>query len=193
MFNLRVYLTNTVLACFDVTVTALCYIAIRFLATHISISDYRRLLSFEEATSLVLVLVLWISLSSYFGMYQSRRLDSPIADVLVCLKTALAAWVVGRMAAVLLPASWPPMYLTFSFVIANLGALTIARPVLRLCLREMRRRGYNVKRLLLIASEEFGDKLEQKFARRSHYGYRITSRLVYTGGAGADQNLLEEA
>jgi len=192
MFNLRIYLTNAALACFDLTITALCYIAVRAATANVPIPA-NGFPYFEAATSLASVLVLWIALSSYFGMYRSRRLDSPIADAFVCFKIAAAIWVVGRIADAVLPAQWPPLHLTFSFVIANFSTLAIARALLRLCLRELRRRGYNVKHLVLIASEEFIERLEQKIAGRSHYGYRVKARLVYAGETGCDSTLLDQA
>jgi Undecaprenyl-phosphate glucose phosphotransferase len=73
------------------------------------------------------------------------------------------------------------------FIIANFLALAAARSLLRAGLRELRRRGHNVKRLVLVASEEPGLRLEQKIARRSYYGYRIVKRFVYAPeGNGTD-------
>jgi len=189
MFNLRIYLTNTALACFDLTITALCYVGVR-MAENAGGSTFQGLPLLEAAVSLALVLILWVALSSYFGIYRSRRLDSPTADVFVCLKTAAGMWVAGRVADVLLPAHWPSLHLGLGFVSASFVALTAARALLRVCLREVRRRGYNVKHLLLITSEEFSERLAEKIAGRSHYGYRISARLVYTGEAAI---LLDEA
>src|SRR5688572_31677704 len=66
MFNVRVYLTNTGLACFDLAITAASCLLLRpagFDTTFGSIAFF------------AFVLSLWLVLSLYFGMYRSRRMD----------------------------------------------------------------------------------------------------------------------
>lgn len=185
MFNLRVYLTNTCLACFDLVVTAACYVAVRYAVLSQSTIANGNPLSVHEAARLACVLILWLALSSYFGLYRSRRLDSPLADVFVIFKTGLAALALGQVFSV--------QSLAVPFVAANFVTLAAARSTLRISLRELRRRGHNVKRLVLIASQELGSRLEQKIAGRSHYGYRIVARLTYNGGGqDADERLLNK-
>ena len=161
MFNVRVYLTNTGLACFDLAVTALCYFAL-------GISGVP-----------VFVLTLWLMLSCYFGMYRSRRLDSPLADILIISKVCLACCVLIPAFSTLFPALQLAGFPVTRFIAANFLVLAVARSLLRACLRELRRRGYNVKRLVLVASEELGVRLEEKIGRRSYYGYRVVRRFVY--------------
>src|SRR5262245_7161468 len=174
MFNVRAYLTNTALAGFDLIVTAACFFAVQMKS---------------GPASLVPVLILWLALSFYFGTYRSRRLDSPLADVVVIFKVGLTSWIVAQLGSPLLPGFDLADSVTFRFVGANVLGLTAARSALRIALRELRRRGYNVKRLVLIASEELGGRLEKKINRRSHYGYRIVARFVYA--AGSDATLIE--
>jgi Undecaprenyl-phosphate glucose phosphotransferase len=177
MFNVRAYLTNTCLACFDLVVTAACFFAVRQVES--------------GSTFFAPVLILWLALSLYFGTYRSRRLDSPLADAVVIFKVGLTSWIAAQLSAVVLPGLDLSHSVTFRFVAANILVLTAARSGLRMALRELRRRGYNVKRLVLIASEELGGRLEKKINRRSHYGYRIVERFAYT--AGSDANLIEQA
>jgi Undecaprenyl-phosphate glucose phosphotransferase len=164
MFNVRVYLTNTCLACFDLAVTAACFFAV----------------ASAGPDAIVFVLALWLALSSYFGMYRSRRLDSPLADLLIIFKVGFSGWILIQALSTLLPALHLVNFPAARFAVTNFLALAVARSLLRVCLRELRRRGYNVKRLVLIASEELGGRLEEKIGRRSHYGYRIVRRFVYT-------------
>ena len=180
MFHLRVYLTNTCLACFDLVVTAVCFIVAGYatLGGTRSVAGLAGSLSMEGAASPMPLLIVWISLSCYFGMYRSRRLDSPLADCFVIFKVGLAAWMLSQTATVLLPALQSARTLTLPFVAATCVSWATARSALRLTLREFRRRGYNVKRLLLVASEDLGNRLEAKITERSHYGYRIAARLV---------------
>jgi len=175
MFNVRVYLTNACLACFDLAVTAVCYFAVRPAQAGTIV---------EHAALPLFILLLWLSLSLYFGMYRSRRLDSLLADVAITLKVSAASWLFIHTGSAVLPLTLAG-FSTTVFILTNFAALTVARSLLRVCLREFRRRGYNVKRLVLIAAPEIGLRLEEKIGRRSYYGYRIVRRFDYvqTGDA----------
>ena len=170
MFNVRVYLTNTGLACFDLAVTALCYFAIG----HSGVP--------------VFVLTLWLMLFCYFGMYRSRRLDSPLADLLIISRVCLSGWILIQAFSTLFPALNLAEFPAMRFIAANFLALAVARSLLRACLRELRRRGHNVKRLVLVASEELGVRLEEKIGRRSYYGYRIVRRFVYNSAGNGSKD-----
>jgi exopolysaccharide biosynthesis polyprenyl glycosylphosphotransferase len=188
MFNLRAYLTNTCLACFDLTVTAACFLILRQVESGADSSSA----GFHDIFEPVMILGLWLVLSLYFGTYRSRRLDSPLVDLVVIFKVGMTSWLVAQLASAVFPAFVRADLISFRFVVANFLVLTVARSVLRICLRDLRRRGYNVKRLVLIASEELGARLEKKISRRSHYGYHIVARLVHSGAAD-DATLLERA
>ena len=179
MFNVRVYLTNTGLACFDLVVTAASWLLLRP-AGFDTASGYIAFFAF--------VLLLWLVLSLNFGMYRSRRMDSPLADVVIIFKVAFAIGVVIQAASTVLPRGNVAGFRLFGFAVVNFLALSLARSILRACLRELRRRGYNVKRLALIATPELGRRLEERIGRRSHYGYRIVKRIEYvdTRGDGGD-------
>jgi Undecaprenyl-phosphate glucose phosphotransferase len=183
MFNVRVYLTNACLACFDLGVTAVCYVILRSEATGTLL---------DHATLLLWILALWLSLSFYFGMYRSRRLDSLLADMVIIFKVSVASWLFILAGSTVLPIQLSGLSVA-AFVGTNFAALTTARSVLRLCLRELRRRGHNVKRLVLIASPESGRRLEDKIGGRSYYGYRIVRRFEYLEDAQQSLALLDTA
>src|SRR5262245_4295671 len=96
MFRIRAYMTNTCLACFDLALTACSYIAVGWVEWSAAgvPADYPGLLTPEHAATLGFILAVWVALSSYFGMYHSRRLDSPFADLVILLKVSLASWVI---------------------------------------------------------------------------------------------------
>ena len=183
MFNVRVYLTNACLACFDLAVTAACYFAVRPMQSGTVV---------ERAALPLFVLVLWLSLSLYFGMYRSRRLDSLLADMAIIFKVSAAGWLLIQTGSAVLRLPLDG-FSTIGFVATNFAALTMTRSLLRLCLRELRRRGHNVKRLVLIASPEIGLRLEEKIGRRSYYGYRIVRRFAYVEAEDESDTLLESA
>jgi FlaA1/EpsC-like NDP-sugar epimerase len=134
----------------------------------------------------VFLLAVWLALSLHFGMYRSRRMDTPLADMVITFKVALASWILLHAASTLLPTAGIAGFPVFQFVAVNFLALTLARSALRISLQELRRRGHNVKRLALIASPEIALKLEERIARRSHYGYSVVQRIEYRDTEDAD-------
>ena len=187
MFGVRVHLTHTCLAALDLAVTTACLLGLRRLETGSTP---------EDVGLLVPVLALWFALSAWFGMYRSRRLDSPLADLAIIFRIGLTSWILGQVVSGVLPGLALDRLLTLRFVAANFLALTAVRSVLRVSLRELRRRGHDVKRVLLVASEELGDRLEYRIKRRSHYGYRVAARFgcaecAHDGGRGLVERVRE--
>jgi exopolysaccharide biosynthesis polyprenyl glycosylphosphotransferase len=184
MFSIRVCLTNIGLACFDLAATAACYAVFRGIT---------ELASWDAGFEAVAALGLWLALSFYFGMYRSRRMDSAWGDCVVIFKVALASAVLVNVGSSLLSMPELERILPLRFAAANALLLSGARWALRLSLHELRRRGYDVKRLALISSGDLGIRLTEKIEKRSHYGYRIVRRFEYAAaGENADARFVEE-
>ena len=181
MFRTRAYLINMCLACFDLALTACCYIGVEwgeFRSAGIP-TGFRVLPAREDMAILGFVLAVWVALSAYFGMYHSRRLDSPFADLVVLFKVGLVSWMIVEGAAHLAPSLAPTPVFLVRFSALNFLALALARSVLRLVIRQLRRRGHDVKQIVLVTSPEMGDRLIGKIEQRAHYGYRILKHFVY--------------
>src|SRR5262249_54427192 len=138
MFRIRAYLTDTCLACFDLAVIACCYVAVVWAElTPAQDSSFRNLLARDHLIGLGFVWAIWIGLSIYFGLYKSRRLDSPFADLGILIKTGLASWVILESLAHQVPSLSTTTSFLIRFVMLNFVALAIARSLLRLALREL--------------------------------------------------------
>jgi Undecaprenyl-phosphate glucose phosphotransferase len=55
----------------------------------------------------------------------------------------------------------------------------------------VRRRGYDVKNLVVVASSGLGERLETRIRQRAHYGYNVACRFVYSGGGEAEAGLVD--
>jgi Undecaprenyl-phosphate glucose phosphotransferase len=183
MFRIRTYLTNASLVCFDLTITALCHIAVwrGELIGILGPAPPRNLFDANRSLALGVVLILWIVLSTYFRLYHSRRLDSPFADAVTLFKVGLASWIALEGSAQLLPQLAPTSLFLLRFEAINTLTLVAARLALRLLVRQLRRRGKNVKNLVLVASPELGNRVAQKIEQRAHLGYRIVRQYSCIG------------
>jgi len=182
MFRIRTYLTNACLVGFDLTVTALCHMAVWQLELNAFLGPTPRQNSINPDRLLALgfVLILWTVLACYFRLYHSRRLDSPFADAVTLLKIGLASWVILEGSGHLLPQLTPTPLFLLRFEALNTLMLVAARVALRLLVREMRRGGRNVKNLVLVATPELGNRVAEKIEQRAHLGYRIVRQHPYS-------------
>src|SRR5215475_6550202 len=178
MFQIRAYSRDTWLACFDLAVVACCYAAVMLFELSPAETSWH-LLARDHLAGLGLVWVIWLGLSIYFGLYTSRRLDSPLADLGILLKTALACWVLLEVVAHKVGWLSPTSFFLTRFVIANFAGLVVARTLLRLVLREFLCYGRDVKQIVLVTSSELGQRLVGKIEQRAYYGYRILKEFMY--------------
>ena len=194
MFRIRTYLTNACLACFDLTIIALCHVAVWQweLYETLGSSEPRSVLAPDRILALGFVLTLWITLAAYFRFYHSRRLDSPFADAAILLKVGLISWIVLEEFTRLLPQLTPTPLFLLRFEVLSTVTLLTARFALRLSVRELRRHGKNIKSLVLIATPEMGDRVAEKIEHRAHLGYRIVSRIACSGGNAEDSRCIDE-
>jgi hypothetical protein len=97
MFGTRACLTNLCLAAFDLALAAGCCIALQLGPAGPPGMPAGR---GEVIVACGFMLAVWVLLCAYFGMYHSRRLDSPFADVAILFQAGVAAWVAVEGAAV---------------------------------------------------------------------------------------------
>ncbi len=194
MFQVRAFLTNFYLACFDLAITAIVYFSLLNLELEWAGRKVNWQTAFAPAqlSALGSILAVWFALLLNFRMYHSRRMNTVFADLSILAKVALVSLVILEALARLLPALQPTALFLALFVGVNVIVLGTARVGVRLLLRELRRRGYNTKNLVVVAAPELGDRISKKFAQRDHYGYRILRRLEYPNQGGeAARQLLE--
>jgi len=194
MFKVRTLLINFYLACFDLAITAACCIAVLRLELQSvrESANWQGVPFTERAPTLGWVLACWLALLFYFRMYHSRRMDSVFADLTVLAKVAVACLVLLEALSHFVRDLRPSPLFIVHFVAANFVVLSLARVGMRLFLRELRRRGYNTKNLVVVASPDLGDRLCKKLAQRSHYGYRILTPIEYSKQRPESASLLLE-
>ncbi len=184
MFPARTFLINVYLACFDLGVTVACYSGVLCVKGEGAGAQAGWQFLKTQNGILVLgwILVIELALLAYCGMYRSRRMGSTLSDLAVVAKVTCAGFVVLEALARLVPALEPWRGFLIVFVLANFIGLSLARFVIRLVLHEMRRRGHNLKTLLVVTSETLCDKLSAKITQQTHYGYDLLPPLVYKPG-----------
>src|SRR5690242_958490 len=191
MFRVRAYLIQACLVSFDLAVVSACYAALwlGFARTETGAS----LAVGRGIEALAAILVIWLAFSFYFGMYHSRRLDRPIADLVIIAKVSIATLVVMECIGHLSAGLDLPRIMMARFAAGSFCSLALARLVLRLATRAARRHGHNVKTLVLITSPQMGRRLAEKIDQHAHYGYRVLCHFLYFASGRDEETSLIDA
>ena len=175
MFKVRAYLTNFCLVCLDLMITAACFVGVSWLDLRSTgrFAPQYSVLNSDLVLALGCVLVVLLASLFYFRMYHSRRMHSVFADLAVLARASVVSFIFLEALAHFVSDLYPSNSFLVQFTAVNLIVLSITRLGIRICLREIRRRGLNTRRLLVVASPELCTRLCIKLAQGSHYGYRI--------------------
>ncbi|HEX5413011.1 MAG TPA: undecaprenyl-phosphate glucose phosphotransferase [Terriglobia bacterium] len=180
MFRLRAYVIQAYLVCFDLAVVGACYVVVWLGFSHPqAVAPFGLPANPRYIETLALTLVLWLAFSFYFGMYYSRRLGQPFADLVIIAKVSIACLVLLGCLGHLSPALELPRIFIGRFTVISFFSLALARLAMRFTTRALRRHGHNVKTLVLITSPQMGRRLAAKIDRQAHYGYRIVCHFLY--------------
>ena len=131
--------------------------------------------------SALILLTVWFSLLAFWGLYQSRRVNSIFSDGPILFKASSAGLFIAEALSRWLPAPFSSNLFLLRFFLAILAALTVARCLLRLLFRRLREMGLDAKNLLIVASPESGNRIVKTIEQHGDYGYRLVERLDYSG------------
>jgi len=128
----------------------------------------------------------WSGILSIFGLYRSKRLSSRSAELLDVIKaTTVATAVIFAIAKVLRVDIFTPIAAIVYWVISTtLSSLT--RILLRHALIILRRRGRNLRHLLIVGTNDRAIEFAAKIAQKKDLGYRIIG-FVDSNWPGAEK------
>lgn len=194
MFRIRTVLINCYLAGFDLVIALACSFWVCSFQAPSPLPGPATALLKGPAPFVALGVSagLWLGVLGFLGMYRSRRMDSAFADLSALAKAALVGFLLMESLARPFPAlelfpSFLPRFLLATFLVEGL-----ARVSLRMGLRELRRRGYNTKNLVVVASRDLAERLTEKISRRAYYGYRIVRQITYGAGEGSREESVQQ-
>jgi len=153
-------------------------------ASWISFLYQNGLRSFEQFLSIrikilnvalfIALIVLWHAILSVFGLYQSWRLSSRWREVFNVLKATIFGSILVYLAAILFNIE----IVNFSFIaifwIANAILMIAGRLTLRWVLGWIRRRGRNIRFMLIAGTNNRAIDFARKIESRPDLGYRIS-------------------
>ncbi len=158
-------------------------IAHRFLDPMTSIAVYYglvRLLHWPWAASdammIILIFLLAVVIFDRFDLYRSWRGDSLLSES----KKVIAAWFLVLSSLLLISRLTNtetafPRGILLPFAVITPALLIFARIGIRVALRQLRRRGKNIRRVVIAGAGDLGKKLAQQLQDNTGYGIHIVS------------------
>lgn len=123
------------------------------------------------------LLITWHLAFAVQGLYLSHRLSGHRQELKEIARASLISSIVLLVAAEL--GNWPTINATTAlmFGIVSFGLVALARILLRLNLRRLRKIGHNVKPLLLIGGGPRGRRFAKQIQQRPDLGYKMLGYL----------------
>lgn len=140
---------------------------------------YHNIPPLQEYLSLaVFILPIWGVIFKGMRLYRPRRVSSHLREVGDILKAATLATLVLMVTAYFLKApDFSRVVFVYFWGLSSVG-LIFSRLIFRELLRVVRRRGYNLRHILIVGTEHVGQILRQQIGQHPELGLRIVGFLT---------------
>jgi Undecaprenyl-phosphate glucose phosphotransferase len=176
---------RTILIVLDLALVAGAWVAAYYLRFYMGFPTPRGIPPFlQYALVLPLILPVWFSLLRSRGLYEPQRTGSPLREiggvigatsmgvmVLVALSFFIRGYFYSRLAIGL-------------FSVVSAGSIISARWALRATLRRLRRKGYNLRYVLVVGAGDLAREVIERLHAHPEAGLRVVGALA--GNAAAD-------
>jgi exopolysaccharide biosynthesis polyprenyl glycosylphosphotransferase len=132
---------------------------------------------------------LWHLSFRFFGSYRSRRLSSRRSEILDVAKAAAVGTIIVLVASVLFRIRIATPAFLAAFWLASSGLLVGSRLALRYVLGAVRRRGRNLRNLLLVGTNARTFAFARQIDARPDLGYRLTGFVDEAREDSEDEHL----
>ena len=165
---------NAINVCIDATIIAATYVMAYHIRVASDLIEYTESISFREYIRLI-VFVIPLYLFSYYALkvYTTQRLKSLVEEILKIVRANILATIVFFMALFITKDVNYSRYMILIFVAWNIILTSISRITLRYILRKIRKKGFNLKRAVLIGTSETAMDFLKKTQQNLQWGYKI--------------------
>lgn len=126
---------------------------------------------------LILMIPIYLIIFSMFDLYSTHRSKNILGEVIDIIKCNILATIIFVVMLYFLKRINYSRYLIIIFFLVSTLFMSIERIFLRLLLRNIRERGYNVKHILFIGINNMTYKLIKQIQKNKHWGYDIKGIL----------------
>ncbi len=177
MNELRRRILHNSLQIFDIAVMLLAFGISAGILDHTTLTDFGKILAMRiKVTNFVLVMMLigvWHVMFAQFGLYRSRRIAAQQQELLDILKSTVMGTAILGVAKWIFTIRLLPINALPVFFLISTAVIVCSRLLLRWLLKWVRKRGRNLRYVLLVGASERSIELARKLESRLDLGYRI--------------------
>lgn len=169
----------------DVLVTIVSYITAWWLRLVVFSAEGVGVLSRETYFgALIMIVPMYMIMYSSLNMYKSKRYSSAFREVLDIIRANTIGVILFFVALYIInePNFSRSMIIIFGFI--NTWAMVLSRGLIRLILRNVRRKGYNIKYILLVGYSRAAEEYIDRIMANPEWGYVVRAILDDTVPAG---------
>ena len=158
----------------DISVNILSFIFAYYIRFNYIPLKHPKVPNLPDLWSNILILVfLWIVWSNFFHLYTSKRLSSVSADWKPVIYTTFSCILSYSALGFLLKTLETSRYLLAIYLITVVVLLGIIHQVVRYILNQLRSKGYNTRRLLIVGAGKVGRQLAERMEAHPEFGFFI--------------------
>ena len=132
---------------------------------------------FEYATSLLFIIVTYTVLNYFFGLYSPHRTDNISSEVKQIFKVNIIGLLILITTLYIIEVVDYSRWLLALFAIFSVIFMSTERISIRIILRTLRAKGFNVQHILVIGAGELGERFAKKINKNFYIGYNIIGFL----------------
>lgn len=137
----------------------------------------------EYVYPLAVILPVFLGLFRSHGLYEARRMDSPLGEVSAVVRaTAMAVLLLSALSFFARSYYYSRLAIAFFAVLAPVGVIGL-RSTIRFGLRHVRRRGFNLRFVLVVGSGPLAESVVDRIHGRPDAGVRLIG-VVANGALG---------
>jgi Undecaprenyl-phosphate glucose phosphotransferase len=131
----------------------------------------------EYATSLLFIIVTYTILNYFFGLYSPHRTDNISSEVKQIFKVNIIGLLILITTLYIIEVVDYSRWLLALFAIFSVIFMSTERISIRIILRTLRAKGFNVQHILVIGAGELGERFAKKINKNFYIGYNIIGFL----------------
>lgn len=162
----------------DIALIATSWFSAYSLRFHLNMGTAEGLSSIQDYLIVLLpILLIWPFIFKNMGLYKPRRASSHVAEIFDIAKAStLAAFILVTTTFFLIKHELSRLVFLY-FWLLSIFALSFERMIFRELLRNIRRKGYNIRRVLIIGAGDLGGKVATKIMDNRWTGLEVVGYL----------------
>lgn len=135
---------------------------------------------FDYFKNLIFVLFIWFAVFKNAGLYKPMRTKSRSAELGLIFRSNILSVIILLSITYLFWEKSVPFsrVVFFIFLVVSLFLLFISRAILREVLRNLRRRGFNLRYSLIVGTGDVADRIYQRLQAHKEYGIKVVGVLA---------------